>query len=263
MDSLFFWISKLIWLLVSPDSLLLIVLSVGVLLLWFGRVKWAKMILSVTIVIMLFIALFPVGEWLLYPLESKYPNNVELPHQVDGIIVLSGAEDTITSKNWGSIELGGAAERDLAFMALARKYPEAKLVFTGGTGSMLHQQTKAADIAKELFIQQGIDVERVLFERDSRNTYENVIFTKKLVQPKPDETWLLITTSWHMPRSMGIFCKNGWDVIPYPVDHYTQRGNLLRIGFSFGGHLGSLGMGIKEWLGILAYSATRKMGSCD
>lgn len=263
MDSLFFWISKLVWLLVSPDSLLLIVMTVGVLFLWFGSVKWSKIILTTAILIMLFIAFFPVGEWLLYPLESKYPNNIELPDQVDGIIVLSGAEDTVTSKSWNSVEVGGAAERDLAFMALARKYPEAKLVFTGGSGSMIHQDTKAADIAKTMFVQQGFDVERVQFERDSRNTYENVIFTQKLVQPQSDEKWLLITTSWHMPRSMGIFCKNRWEVIPYPVDHYTQRDNLMRIDFEFRKHLEKLGMGVKEWLGILAYTLTGKMESCS
>jgi len=263
MDSIFFWLSKLAWLFIAPDSFLLILLIFGVFLLWFGQLKWSKIILTVVALLMLFIALFPVGEWLLYPLESKYPNRPELPQQVDGIIVLSGAEDTKVSRSWESVELNSAAERDTSFIDLARRYPDAKLVFTGGTGSMVNQDTKGADIAREFFIQQGLDIERIIFERDSRNTHENVIFTKKLVQPQPDEQWVLITTSWHMPRSRGIFCRNQWHVTPYPVDYYTQRDNLFRVELDLSEHLDNLVKGVKEWLGILAYSLTDKMNRCQ
>ena len=262
MDSIFFWVSKLARLVVAPDSFLLLALALGVILLWLGKVKWSKIILTIVALLMLFIALFPVGEWLLYPLESKYPSRPELPQQVDGIIVLGGAEDTKVSKSWGSVEIGSAVERDTTFIELARKYPEAKLVFTGGASSMVDQSTKGADIAKEFFIQQGLDTERIMFERDSRNTYENVIFTRELVQPQPDEKWVLITTAWHMPRSRGIFCKNQWDITPYPVDHYSLKDNLFRIDLNFSAHLSKLTVGVKEWLGILAYSLTGKMGSC-
>ncbi len=262
MDSLFFWISKLVWPLLAPGSLLLVVLTGGLLLLWIGNVKWARVVLTTVSLLMLFIALFPVGEWLLYPLESKYSNRVEWPQQIDGIVVLSGAEKTKVSKSWGSAEFNGSMERDSAFIELAGQFPAAKLVFTGGTGSMIDQQTRAADIARRFFIQQGLDPRRILFERESRNTHENAIFSKKRVQPEADENWLLVTSAWHMPRAMGTFCQNRWKLIPYPVDYQTQRDNLLRIDLDFGEHLVSLGIGIKEWLGILVYSATGKMGSC-
>lgn len=262
MDSLFFWISKLAWLFIAPDSLLLMALTVGVVALWVGKVRLSKWIFTVIIGLMLFIAFLPVGEWLLYPLESRYPHQPQLPQQIDGIIVLSGAENTRVSKSWGSAELNGAAERDTTFIELARKYPRAKLVFTGGTGSMLNHGMKGADIAKTFFVQQGLDIERVTFERESRNTHENVILSQKLVQPRPDEKWVLITTGWHMPRSRGIFCKNRWDVIPYPVDYYSQRENLFRVDLDFSEHLNNLVTGVKEWMGILAYSLSGKMKSC-
>ena len=85
---------------------------------------------------------------------------------------------------WGQIVSNGAAERNFAFMYLARKFPEAKLVYTGGASSMVNQNYKAADVAKRLFKEQGLDLSRITFERESRNTWENGLFTKQLVVPK-------------------------------------------------------------------------------
>ncbi len=143
-------------------------------------------------------------------------------------------------------------------MALGRQYPEAKLVFTGGTGSLTGQEYKAAGVAKVLFEQQGLDLSRITFERESRNTYENALLTKKLVQPDKGETWLLITTAWHMPRSVGIFCKQQWPVIPYPVDHATDPDDLFSIRFSLAGNLRNLNIATREWIGLFAYYLTGK-----
>jgi len=257
MDSFFYWFSKLVWLLVSLDSLLLICFGVGFFLLWFGRNIWAKRVFGVLLGLMLMVALFPIGEWLLYPLETKYPHNPQL-EDVDGIIVLSGSEDPIYTKIWNQVVVGGAIERNLAFMTLARQHPEARLVFTGGAGSVLQQNYKEADVAKRLFEEQGLDVSRVVFERESRNTWENALLSKELARPESGTNWVLITTAWHMPRSMGIFCKVGWEVTPYPVDFYTQPDNLLRVNWGFAVNLNILVAAVKEWVGLMAYRLTGK-----
>jgi len=156
------------------------------------------------------------------------------------------------------VELGGGAERNLMFLKLAKQFPKARLVFTGGSGLLLSQQDKAEDVARRLFQEQGLDMSRVLFEREARNTYENAVFSKKLVEPASDEKWVLITTAWHMPRSVGLFCKIGWPVIPYPVDHSTHPRPSLSIRFDFSGHLSGLRGGIREWVGLIAYYVTGK-----
>ncbi len=209
-------------------------------------------------IVLLVVALFPFGEWLLFPLETRFPANPELPKNIDGVIVLAGAENAPLSALWKQVELGGAAERHFAFLELARRYPEAKLVFTGGSGIVFAQEYKDADVAKKLFEQQGLDVSRVIFERNSRNTFENAVLSKELVKPRAGEKWLLITSAFHMPRSVGIFCKAGWPVITYPVDHYASPDNSFRIGFSLAGHFASLMLGMKEWVGLLAYYVTGK-----
>ena len=257
MDNVFFFISKLVWLLVSPDNLLLLWLFSAVFLLFTGRYFLAKKLLTTLTLVCTFIALFPVGEWLIYPLESTYQVNPPLEH-LDGIILLSGAEETVKSAHWNQAMLNGAADRSLAFMHLAKRFPHAQLVFTGGTGSLLGQQYKAASVAEHLFSQQGMDIKKIIFEKQSRNTWENAVFSKKLVQPKPDEKWALITTGWHMPRSVGVFCKVGWSVLPYPVDFNSRRDDLFRADWNFSGHLSNLVTGVKEWVGLFAYRFSGK-----
>ena len=261
MDTLFFYISKLIWLIVSPDSLLLLLFIISTILLYVGKHKLGKILLSTTSAALIIIAFYPVGEWLLYPLESRFATNPVLPEKIDGIIVLSGAEAAELSHAWNQIELGAAAERDFTFLFLAKKYPQAKLIFTGGTGSLTKQEFKGADVAEKLFKQQGFDTTKITFERESRNTYENIIFTKKIITPKINENWILITTSWHMPRSVGIACKAEWPVIPYPVDHQSNKDNLLRFDFDLAKNLFTFKVAIKEWLGLFAYYLSGKTTS--
>jgi len=261
MDILFFWISKLMWIVISPDSLLVILAIVGLALLYIGSYKKAKAFLGIMVFIMVMIAIFPAGEWLLSPLEMRFATNPELPDKVDGVIVLSGAEDPYSSAMWNQVELGGAAERDFAFMRFIRQYPDARHVFTGGNGSLKNQQYKAAHVAQRLFAGLGFDTSKIIFEENSKNTFENVKFSKNLVKPKPNETWILITTSWHMPRSVGIFEKFEWPVIAYPVDHYTDPQNLFRVSWNFSKNLSFLKMAIKEWVGLVAYYFTGKTSS--
>jgi len=235
MDGAFFWISKIMWLFVSPDSLLVIYVGVTLLLSVLGWLVWTKMALMLLFSILLFIGIFPVDEWLFYPLEKLYIEDPEL-NEVDGIIVLSGS-----------------LERDVEFMALARKFPNAKLVFTGGSPSMIHQELKDADIARKFFVRQGLDVSRIVFERNSRNTWESAAFSYNLVKPSAEEKWVLITTAWHMPRSVGVFCKVGWNVIPYPVGFKSNPDQLFRIDWDFASHLIGLVYAVKEWIGLIAY----------
>lgn len=258
MDSIFFFLSKLLWKVTAPDSLLLILLIIAWTLLWRGKIRSAKWMLGFVVGIFLIIALFPVGEWILYPLETRFPNNPVLPQKVDGIIVLSGAEIANLSNKWNQVELNDSGERLLAFQTLARQHPEAKLVFTGGSGSMMYQEYKEADIAKMLFEQQGMDISHIKFESKSRNTYENAVFSKVLANPVSGENWILITSARHMPRSVGIFCRAGWPMIPYPVDHYSWPGNLFRVDIKLAEHIRILTMGIKEWLGLVVYYVTGK-----
>lgn len=261
MDTLFFWASKLIWLLISPDTLFLILFILAWGLFICKKIESAKKLMTFLVIVLLIVALFPVGEWILYPLEKRMTTNPKLPDKVDGVIVLGGSTANMRSVSWDQVELNESAERNFAFISLSKKYPEAKLVFTGGSGSLTNQELKEATLMRRLFEEQGLDLSRIIFEDASRNTYENAIFTMKKVKPHISEKWILITSAAHMPRSVGIFCKAGWPVLPYPVDHLSVPGNLFRIELNLSKHLMKLKKGMREWTGLVAYRLSGKTSS--
>ncbi len=256
-ETLFFWLSKIFWLLISPGNFLLVLSTLAALLGFFGNRQLAGQLLLVLLIGSWMVSLLPVGSWLLIPLEQRF-RPPKLEQAPDGIIMLGGNELISLSHYWQQVELNAYSERALAFMSLARRYPEARLVFAGGSGKLSKNPLKEADIAKSLFKSQGLDTGRIEFESQSRNTYENAVFAHKLVQPKPGETWLLITSAAHMPRAYGVFSRVGWPVIPYPVDHWTLPDRPWGLGFSLTQGLDQLGRGLHEWLGLIAYRLTGK-----
>ena len=256
MESLFFIASKLIWAVISPDSLIVILGVTAWISLLLGWQKLSRRLLSFCALLLVTIGFLPVGEWLISPLENRFTANTALPTEVDGIIVLSGAISLYNSYAWNQVELGSGADRLTNFVYLANLYPTAQLVFTGGTGSVSEQEFKAADFAKYLFDQLGMTDRAIIYERESRNTYENAVNSKELLAPGAEENWILVTSAFHMPRSVGIFCQVEWPVIPYPVDHYSKKGDLYRVDFNFAGNLNILGTAIREWVGLSAYRVT-------
>jgi len=257
METLFFLLSKFGWTLVEPDALLLYSLLLCCFLLYRNRLRLARNLLTVVLVLLMMVAILPLAGWLIAPLEHRFAANPALPARVDGIITLGGALDPDLSAYWQQPELSNSSEREIAFALLARRYPQARLVMTGGNGNVLNNELKEADY-ESLFLQQmQIDAARLELERESRNTYENASLSKALVHPRPGEVWVLITSASHMPRAVGIFCKQGWPVLPWPVDHMTAP-TTLQIGFNLSNNLQELNYALHEWLGLLAYYVTGK-----
>jgi len=257
-NSLFFFLSKILWALLSPGTLILLMLMAGTALLFLHQTKVAKLLLGAAGLLLVLITLLPVGGWLATPLEKRFPANPELPRTVDGIILLGGAIDPLTSYIWDQPEFGAAADRYFGFIEMANRYPRAKLIFTGGAGTLLDQEYKEADVALYFLESMGIRKSRLEIERDSRNTYENAINSKALMNPQPGETWLLVTSATHMPRSVGVFCQQNWPVIPYSVDHETTPGRQWQPSFDPVGNLEDINTFAREWAGLLVYYITGK-----
>ncbi len=253
MELSFFSASKLLWLLLAPAQLLLLLLLLAWLLLLFGRRRRGLQLLTLVLGFLLLLTWFPLGDALLYPLESRYRTNPPLPERVDGIVVLGGSVLPELGAYWQQVELNDAAERLTRFIELARRYPQARLVFSGGNASLTNRQRPAeADQVRPLFERAGLG-ERMVYEDRSRNTHENAVYTRQLVRPQPGEQWLLVTTAFHMPRAMGVFCRQGWPLLPYPVDHRSMPEQLLRPRPNLLAHLDNLQAAVHEWLGLIAY----------
>ena len=258
LNTLFFYASKIIWALLSPATLIYLLLMLGIALVYCRKIDLAKILLGAAAVLLTLIAILPLGLWLASPLENRFPANPQLPDNIDGIILLGGAIDPLKSYIWNQPEFGDAADRYIAFIELAKNYPDAELIFTGGAGSLLDQEYKEADVALYFLESMGIERSRLEMERDSRNTYENAVNSKALVKPRPGENWILVTSATHMPRSMGVFCQQDWAVIPYPVDHATSPGRQMRLSFNLAENLAALNYHAREWAGLLAYFVSGK-----
>jgi uncharacterized SAM-binding protein YcdF (DUF218 family) len=248
-----FVLSKLGWALVRPGNLLAMALILG----WLLRIsrrptarRLGKRLVSAGVLLVAVLTLLPVGQVTLRPLEERFPQPA-LPARIDGIILLGGSVHTEMTADRGQTVLNGAAERITEFVALARRYPNARLVFTGGSGFVFAGDLREADVIRNVLDGLGFDTSRVAFERESRNTYENAVFSRLLVNPEPGETWLLVTSAAHMPRSVGIFRRAAWPVLAYPVD-YRSTNDLTWSPDLLSG-LDALNESVREWVGLAAY----------
>jgi len=246
-----FFLSKIIWFLVDPLLILLLGAGLGLLLYRLGHRRLGAWLSRVAMVVLALCGVLPVGQWLLTPLQDRFPPLGDLGAEVDGIIVLGGGLDLGVMGRSGMPELGASGDRLTAMVVLMRRYPEARVVYTGGSGLVLGGDTRGADAIPGILGQLGIEPSRVTLERESRNTYENAIYTRALVEPEASERWLLVTSAWHMPRSVGVFRTAGWEPIPVPVDYREDR--LLKFPFRLSDRLFSLQVAITEWVGLLAY----------
>lgn len=258
MDNLFFIASKLLWFIVKPDNLLIGALIFSVILAFTQQQKLARKCFISVASITILIAIIPIGNWLLYPLETRFNTQPKLPEKVDGVILLGGSFITATSHAWGKVQTNHHADRIHQFLKLKQQYPQAKAVFTGGDSSLSKQHPSEAYYAKKLMQQLGIKNQTIQYESKARNTYENIINLKHMLQPAPNEHWIVVTSAFHLPRTVGIFCQAEWKIIPYPADFHSNPNSLLSPTLQLGNNLETLNMAIREWLGLSAYYLTGK-----
>jgi uncharacterized SAM-binding protein YcdF (DUF218 family) len=197
---------------------------------------------------------------MLYPLEQRFPPWDAARGAPDGIVVLGASIDADLSAAHGTAVVRRAADRIIAAAALAQRYPNARIVFSGGSANLMSNDAREADYAGAIFESLGVAKTRLIMERRSRNTLENAEFSKALATPKAGERWLLVTSAFHMPRSIGLFRKAGFVVEPYPVDwRVGERGDLFTFSNIAVDGLGRTDVAVREWMGLVAYRATGKI----
>lgn len=192
---MFFFASKILWFFLEPSNLLAFLLVIGTALLWCRSYRLGRLITTVAATALIVIVLLPVGQWLLLPLENRFHPPTESPVEIDGIVVLGGAVEADISAARGQPSYNDAGERISTLVELRRRYPAARLMFTGGIGSPLGAPVTAAGVARDFYRRQGLDVDRILFEDEARNTFENAVLSKQLARPRLDEHWLVVTSA--------------------------------------------------------------------
>jgi uncharacterized SAM-binding protein YcdF (DUF218 family) len=195
----------------------------------------------------------PLSTIILLPLDQRFPPFSENGISPTGVIVLGGGFEVDLSEIHDQFVGNDADERQIYMADLARRFPESRIIFSGG-GTVPGASINEADVIARYAEVLSLPRSRLILDNRSRNTYENARFTADLVKPKPAERWILVTSAWHMPRAVGCFRKFGFTVVPFPVDYRTGRWHS-RLGFGtpVSERLTLLDMAVKEWIGLAAY----------
>jgi uncharacterized SAM-binding protein YcdF (DUF218 family) len=259
---MFFILSKVLGFFAIPSNLSIAFGLLGVVLLATRRARLGRLLMAASLLALAVMGLSPLGNALIIPLEQRFPPWDDSRGPPDGIVVLGGGITPDVSAARNDIALNEAAERLTATVALARRYPDARIVYSGGTGALIYREGSEAVIAVRLFESLGIPQARIIAEEQSRNTVENAVFSLLLAMPQPGERWLLVTSGYHMPRAMGVFRQAGFPVEAYPVDWRTRGPQDAWRPFStLGSGMERTDTAAREWVGLLVYWLTGRSAS--
>jgi uncharacterized SAM-binding protein YcdF (DUF218 family) len=242
-------------------NLLLLALVAGSVLLWYRRKAGAALVYAVTILLVL-IAVFPIPQLLLWPLEHRFPRFDQTERaDVSGIVLLGGAAISASrTELMGHPVPGNAAHRVQAFLSLAQDHPEARLLVTGG-GDNSRPAFREASLIRGYLIERGVDPERIAVEAESRNTFENATFSRDIARPEPNQTWLLVTTARHTPRAVASFRSAGWNVTAVPTGPLLSELPWSITDVDLRGAVEIIGLALYEYLGLLAYRMQGRTGT--
>jgi uncharacterized SAM-binding protein YcdF (DUF218 family) len=256
---MFFLLSKILGFFALPSNLLITLGLLGAVMLLTRYARLGRRLLVASVLLVAVAGLSPLGNILILPLEQRFPPWDAARGSPDGIVVLGGPVSPELSLARGEVSLNESAERVTVVAELARRYPQARIVYSGGNGGLIIRDGNEAEFALRLFQSFGIDPVRILAEDRSRNTFENAVFSKQLAAPKPGERWLLVTSAHHMPRSIAVFRQAGFGAEAYPVDYRTRGWIDAIVPFgAFGDGLRRTDTATREWIGLIAYWVTGK-----
>jgi uncharacterized SAM-binding protein YcdF (DUF218 family) len=249
---MFFVLSKTLGILTVPSHVITLLAIGGVILLRTRFAGAGRRLLGASLALVVLLGFLPAGTVLLLLLEQRFPPGVSSGAPPAGIIVLGGAIDPERSAARGMVSLNESAERVTEIAALARRFPDARIVFTGGSANLVFAGPPESAFMLDLVESFGIPRTRLELEERSRNTVENARYAKALIEPKPGERWLLVTSAIHMPRAVGAFRGAGFPVEAYPVDWYTNGWSDLGPVWPLRG-LAMTDFATREWAGLFAY----------
>jgi uncharacterized SAM-binding protein YcdF (DUF218 family) len=250
---MFFVLSKILGFFAIPSNVVIAIGLLGVLLLSTRFARAGRRLMVASLLLIALTGLSPLGNALILPLEQRFPPWDAVRGEPAGIVVLGGAVTSDVAAARNDVALNEAAERMTAAVELARRYPNARIIFSGGEGNLAYGGNES-EAALKLFERLGVAPGRIATEDKSRNTVENAVFSKQIAMPKAGERWLLVTSAYHMPRAIGVFRKVGFAVEAYPVDWRTRGPQDAYRPFpSLADGLRRTDTAVREWAGLVVY----------
>lgn len=228
-DDLFFYSAKILGWFLKIDNLLVLGVVITIYLFWTRRIKLAQRATVALTISLIFFSNLGISYAALRTLEEKYPiPSISCDEGYEGVIVLGGGINPgLIPKQRGQIQLNDAGERVTKALELLKKCPDFRLIYSTFSGSLRPEGMSESESAEIFFKEQWISASRLIFENQSRNTFENAKYSSSLVNPE-DQKWILVTSASHLPRAVATFERFGWTVAPYPVDFRSEsKGNYF------------------------------------
>ena len=255
---MFYVLSKLFWVVAQPLGLIVLLLVAGIALSVLGRKRLGPVVNVLAVLILVLSAFSSLGFLIIRPLEDRFVRPAEMPATVGAIIVLGGLTHARVSAARGISEFNEAGDRLVEAVLLARRYPQARVVFSGGAGILEPGEAETAT-AERFFLAMGIAPERLVLEGASRNTDENADFTAAMIGEVSGPV-MLVTSAFHMPRSVGLFRRVGIEVVPWPTDYRTSGRERFGLDVANPAHnINTISIATKEWIGLAVYHWTGKI----
>lgn len=257
-------LSKAVGFLLQPSSLIAGILILGLALASFTRKTTLGRNLAWTgLAALVGCGFLPAGSVALLPLEQRFPApEGKIPDgPLAGIILLGGYEDGRITAARRTLTLNEAGDRLTEAAVLAHRLPALPIVISGGARVIVREEREATTEIAAFLVAMGIARERIVLENRSATTHENALFTRDMLKPEPGQRWLIVTSAAHMPRAIGCFRRQGFDVVAWPADFRTKSaGDALRLFSSIPAGLRRLDDAAQEWIGLVAY---RVLGRTD
>lgn len=248
---MFFIISKILSFVISPVNWIIACLIVAA----FKRKEKRKKWLVTGLVMLVFFTNPFIINLVLQAWEVKAIKISDIPQTCEAGIMMGGTIRYYNS-NTSRPVFGSGADRFMQTLELYTRKKIKKIIFTSGSGSLMYKDAKESDFLRSQVLRIGIDSTDVIAESNSRNTFENaqltaqIIKNKKLIGP-----FILITSAFHMRRSVLCFKKAGIEVIPFAVDQRSGKIMLTpdKIILPDTERLNDWDLLLHEWLGLLTY----------
>lgn len=256
---MFVYLTRIVWLVAQPLALALILLLAALVLAAFRRPRLAGAASVLSAIVLGLSAFTTLGYVLIGTLESRFERPAE-PARIDGIVVLGGGMDGEVNSARHGWELNRSGDRMVETLRLALRHPEARIVIAGGPAALAPQQEAESVAGRRFFEAFGIAAERVAIDDMSRNTEENVAFAKQLAGGGDTQTWLLVTSAFHMPRAIGLFRRAQFQVVPWPADYLASGEEPLSIKLDQSTENVSVAtLALREWAGLVGYYLTGRI----
>jgi len=222
---LFFIFSKILNFFLDPLNLLIISFLLFILITI--RTKKTRVGPTLWFVLFWFVLLYkPIPEFLVKNLEDLFIYQEKTFLELDGVIVLGGGTGSgKVAKDRNDYSLGGGSERLFKGLEFTRKNPQGTIIFTGFSGKLFHEGLSEPEIIEKLVKALNVDATNIVFERRSRNTFENAIYTKEIISNLQNKKWGIVTSASHMKRAIATFNKQSSEISfdPIPVDFQTKN----------------------------------------